>query len=239
MPLKREGWIGIAILIVTPVLFAALVGLGVLTNVQSALEQIAELVLASMILGGVALVYRGRTPAIQTVSETITVSDEIANQEFHGIEFDAEFSPKKGLHVGDLVTFNARFKGMLANGHIGTEIRFQDRIVAGALDYTTFPRNANVFSKGKLNGFVDRRFEWKWVIPDTFLSGKYEFHIRAHDYVPLPRIVAFRLKSLLWLKSHMISSIDLSKLSYPERPIIARKVESVIVSGKYGAITNG
>lgn len=55
MPLKREGWIGIAILIVTPVLFAALVGLGVLTNVQSALEQIAELVLASMILGGVAL----------------------------------------------------------------------------------------------------------------------------------------------------------------------------------------
>jgi len=55
MPLKREGWIGIAILIVTPVLFAALVGLGVLTNVQSTLEQIAELVLASMILGGVAL----------------------------------------------------------------------------------------------------------------------------------------------------------------------------------------
>jgi hypothetical protein len=234
MPLKREGWIGISILIITPILFGVLVRLGVLTNVQSALEQIAEIVLASMILGGVALVYRGRTPSTPIGSDSKPVSTFFVSQELNQIELEAGFSPQT-LHIGDLVTFNAHVKGILTNAHIGTEIRFRNRIVAGCLDYTTFPRNSNTFSKGKLNGFTDRKFAWNWVIPDFFQAGAYEFHIRVHNYYPLTRRVQFKLKCLLWLKAHLIGSIDLSKLTYPERPPVARKVESVIVNARTGS----
>ncbi len=192
-----------------------------LTNIQF---NIAQLFLIGIgILGIAVVVYDAKQ---KPIAPKFTKGQEIKH-----LEFEGGFSPKEGLRVGDLVTFNASFKGIVTNAHIGTEIRFGNRIVGGCLDYTTFPRKGSTFSKGYLNGFIDRKFSWNWSIPDTFPPGNYEFHIRVHNYFPLPRIVALRLKSLLWLKAHVISSIDTSVLSYPERPIVARKVESVIVKG--------
>ncbi len=60
MNLTREGRIGVSLLIATPILFVTLFFLGVLTNIVSALEQISVLVLASMLISGSALIYRGR-----------------------------------------------------------------------------------------------------------------------------------------------------------------------------------
>lgn len=58
--LTREGWLGIGVLCATPFVFVTLVLIHVLTNVTSALEQIAEIVLAGMLVAGSTLVYRGR-----------------------------------------------------------------------------------------------------------------------------------------------------------------------------------
>ena len=148
-----------------------------------------------------------------------------------GKPFDAEFSPKEGLMLGDTVTFTARFIGILVNGYLGTEIRFHNRIVYGCHDYTTISRNINDFTKGKLNGFMNRKFVWTWVIPYDASPGKYEFHIRVHNHIPLSMITTFKVMSLRWLKDHLISSIDRSKLDCPKRPIIGQKIETgVIVS---------
>jgi hypothetical protein len=75
MTLAREGWIGVGLLIVTPILFVIFYLLGVLTNIVSALEQITVFVLASMIIAGAALVYRGaqvsRRNVLQPVSKSV------------------------------------------------------------------------------------------------------------------------------------------------------------------------
>jgi len=121
MTFRREGWIGIGLLIVTPVLFIVLVYFQLFTNAVSALRQIAILVLAAMIVTGSSLVYRGRKSLTDTVPATLPRTDGVqSNQGLGPARFEAELLPKEGLRVGDTVTFKVRFSGKLVNGYLGT-----------------------------------------------------------------------------------------------------------------------
>ena len=230
MPLAREGWIGISLLILTPILFLLLAYVKVLINVQSSLDQIATVILSGMILTGAALIYRGRRSQQAVVNETIAVSNPVSSSQ----EFEAQLSPKEGLCLGDTVTFKVRFVGNLVNGYLGTWIIPPKGDNTGVLDYATIPHYIDDYTKGYLNGFVNRTFEWPWVIPRSFPPGKYEFQIRVHNIV-FPRwATRVKVRLLLLLHNIAISSIDLKLLARPKREIFKQKTETVTVSERSG-----
>jgi len=145
--------------------------------------------------------------------------------------FDAGLSPSEGLCTGDTVVFTVRFSGILLNGYLGTWIEFPDRGEGGALDHNTIPINPTRFTKGNLNGFVNRQFVWDWFIPNSAPPGKYTFYIRVHNYFPGSWFVRFRLRCLLWLKTHGgISSIDTKVLTVFYR--IVREKKATVIIGR-------
>ena len=112
-------------------------------------------------------------------------------------------------------------------------IKFPDGKEVGCLDYSTISYNVNAYTKGNLNGFVNDEFAWPWVIPDSAPTGKYEFLIRVHNYLPLHWKTRLRVRIILWIRV-WISSIDPSVLARPGRQISYQKITTVIVNERGG-----
>ena len=230
----KKNWKGIVKVLFFAIIFVFGSILGFLQSIQDFLKlyltniqfSIAQLVLVGIGIVGIAIVVwdaRRKSPA--------KASPNVVQPQ----QFDAELSPKEDLHAGDSVIFKVRFNGNLVNGYVGTLIRFPDGKEDGCLDYSTISRHVDAFTKGKLNGLVKYRNQWGWTIPDSAPSGQYAFHIRVHNHLPRRRMITVRLKLLLFLRSKLISSIDLSKLAFPERPIVRQRIVTAVVNERSGS----
>ncbi len=143
--------------------------------------------------------------------------------------FETELSPKE-VGLGNILTFKVRFKGILDHALFQAETRLPNGKIHGFPNYDTVSRNPNWFTRGKLTGPYDQVWEWKAPVPRTFRPGEYLFMILAYQRHPYPRLVAVELYVLLWLKAHLIRSIDTKVLYQSEWYPIHQETHHVVIS---------
>lgn len=206
---------------------------GWLTNLTEYATLVISGIVVIMLGGAGTLLYKSfqKAETQLEVKPLQPLNEPVAYSHSKKVEtFETDLSPKQGLHLGSIVNFKATVKGKLTYATIQAEITLPNGEILTAPCYETIDRNPSWFTKGKLNGPINRTFEWQWEIPKSVPIGERIFLIRVYESIPHSRWARFNLHILLWLKAHLISSIDLKVLDHTNWVPICDEPQDVIIS---------